>query len=281
MKRMKAIAGLLCGAFLLFTFSNAYGGAGPVQKSSTPNQPEIISAGEDALNPEININGINLHDGVNNPIVTLGGVSLGVIGKDAAGQIVTVELPAIDPGTYVLTLQDGPSRFAQIDLTVGAVGPAGADGQDGAPGADGQDGAPGADGQDGAPGADGQDGAPGADGQDGAPGADGQDGAPGLPGLINPNDLYVRNVTPGFLSIAPGDLYDAITDCKDLNDIAVSVACEFKGVGGVAPALFSSAIHRDNPGLQAQRGQCHWVNLHPTITSFFRGDVELVCLAVP
>jgi Collagen triple helix repeat (20 copies) len=196
MKRIKVITGLLCGAFLLFTFSNAYGGAGPVQKSSTPNQPEIISAGEDALNPEININGINLHDGVNNPIVTLGGVSLGVIGKDAAGQIVTVELPAIDPGTYVLTLQDGPSRFAQIDLTVGAVGPQGEQGETGETGAQGPQGETG---ETGATGATGSTGATGPQGPQGPAGVDGVDGVDGADGVLS----FPTNNTAGGTNALP------------------------------------------------------------------------------
>jgi collagen triple helix repeat protein len=257
----------------------------------------------------IDINGENLHTGVF-PTVLLGrngedGIPVDIVltvqSIDTLGKQVIAELPAgVSDGTHLLTVITDKGD-AEYHANAGAQGPQGDPGQAGADGLAGADGATGPQGPQGVAGADGATGPQGPIGLTGATGPQGpigigsvgpqgpagptgpqgDPGPAGPPGLINPNDLYVRNLTPGTLPIAPGGLYDAITDCKDLNDIAVSVACEFQGVSGVAPALFSSAMHRGNPGLQAQRGQCHWVNLHPTITSSFRGMVELVCLAVP
>ena len=99
----------------------------------------------------------------------------------------------------------GPAGADGADGATGPMGPAGADGEDGATGpmgpagADGEDGATGpmgpagADGEDGATGpmgpagADGEDGADGSDGSDGTDGTDGTDGATGPAGPVFSN----------------------------------------------------------------------------------------------
>ncbi|MBL4585906.1 MAG: collagen-like protein, partial [Flavobacteriales bacterium] len=100
-------------------------------------------------------------------------------------RLTTVQRNAVvSPATGLMVYDTDVDQFWYFDgiQWVQAIGPAGADGNDGAPGADG---ATGADGNDGAPGADGATGADGNDGApgaDGATGADGNDGAPGADG---------------------------------------------------------------------------------------------------
>ena len=87
-------------------------------------------------------------------------------------------------GTLVAGLSD--KDHAEISLTIGAVGPQGPAGNDGADGGTGPQGPAGNDGADGAPGAQGPAGNDGADGATGAQGPAGNDGADGATGAQGP-----------------------------------------------------------------------------------------------
>jgi type VI secretion system secreted protein VgrG len=82
--------------------------------------------------------------------VWLEGVRLHVLA--ATGTLIEAELPPRDPGTYLLIVSREGAHFprlaglAAMDVTLGAVGPAGPRGAEGAPGERGEIGAPGQDG---------------------------------------------------------------------------------------------------------------------------------------
>jgi len=137
------------------------------------------------------------------PTVTLGGLPLTVAFTNATS--IGALLPAMAPGTYLLTLavnaragsrvNDDGSKYDEFWVTIGAVGPqgpAGSNGIDGATGAIGPQGpagpagATGAQGPVGPIGPQGAAGATGATGATGAPGMAGSAGAPGVPGPMGP-----------------------------------------------------------------------------------------------
>ena len=107
---------------------------------ATVDQPPDMAAGK------ILIEGYNfVHGDQINPVVSLAGETLPVIGTPTATEIVA-ELPAgYQPGTYLLTVSRGTGSVTtgRFDLTIGTVGPAGPKGDQGDPGAPGEPGVPG------------------------------------------------------------------------------------------------------------------------------------------
>ena len=97
-------------------------------RSQTAPAPIITDVRVDNAAMTQTINGINLSDGT--PTVTLAMTPLTVIAATATS--VVTDLPALDPGTYLLALtRSGDEAGAIFYLTVGAVGPQGPEGPPG------------------------------------------------------------------------------------------------------------------------------------------------------
>lgn len=146
----------------------------------------------------LHIAGFNFGSGT--PAITLGGVPLAVATANSTS--IGAVLPAMAPGTYLLTLavdaragsrvNDDGSKYDEFWVTIGAVGPQGPAGANGAPGATGAIGPQGPAGPAGATGAQGPvgpigpQGATGNTGATGATGMAGPAGATGVPGPMGP-----------------------------------------------------------------------------------------------
>lgn len=73
---------------------------------------------------EIVITGSNLHDGTD-PVVSLGGELIPAPhGLDADGRTLTVAIPPLDDGTYLLAITTSKG-VTSMDITIGVVGPQG------------------------------------------------------------------------------------------------------------------------------------------------------------
>jgi hypothetical protein len=157
--------------------------------ADSPNQPLITSA--TAVGPVLRITGFNFGGGT--PRVTLNGVALPVAAS--SGSSLDAVLPALPPGSYLLTLSvsgapgrvtDDGSRHDEFWVTLGAAGAQGPAGPQGDAGAQGPAGATGAQGPAGPTGAQGPAGATGPQGAAGATGAQGPAGAIGAQGPAGP-----------------------------------------------------------------------------------------------
>jgi hypothetical protein len=117
------------------------------------------------------------------PSVTLADTALTIVGTPTATKVV-VELPAgLAAGSYVLTMKTSPVNLTdQMDLAIGAIGPAGPIGPVGPQGPIGPMGPMGLTGAQGATGPQGATGGQGPAGANGAPGATGPQGAQGPQG---------------------------------------------------------------------------------------------------
>lgn len=170
--------------------------------------PAIADSSHQPVITEVRPEGTLLHIvgfnfGAGTPAVTLGGLPLTVAFTNATS--IGAMLPAMAPGTYLLTLavnaragsrvNDDGSKYDEFWVTIGAVGPqgpAGSNGVNGATGAIGPQGpagpagAAGAQGPVGPLGPQGAAGTTGATGATGAAGTAGPAGAPGVPGPIGP-----------------------------------------------------------------------------------------------
>jgi DNA-binding beta-propeller fold protein YncE len=148
--------------------------------------------------------------------VTLGGLLLGGVTTTTAGTTLTAVMPAVVPGSYLLTVVGGsPLQTAVFAVTVGSVGPAGPKGDRGDKGEPGKDGSPGAEGPAGAKGdagpigpkgdagAKGDKGDPGAIGPAGPAGAQGPQGAAGPIGPIGPQGPQGLKGDPGPAGTSP------------------------------------------------------------------------------
>ena len=177
------------------------------ERRTRRSQLVILNAMPDCEAGIITIAGENYGTG-HVPHVTLNLVELDVISAYHNGVMAYLPPDLCEtPGTYLLTVMRAEMKYRRrwlkltnkdlgtFDVTIGAEGPAGADGADGATGPAGADGADGATGPAGADGADGATGPAGADGADGATGpagptgpagADGADGATGPAGPTGP-----------------------------------------------------------------------------------------------
>ena len=92
--------------------------------------------------PEIQIRGVNFDNG-DPPDVTIGIFPVPLTVCFAAATLIVAELPFNFPdGDYRVTVETGPSATGhdEYDLTIGAVGPEGPKGEDGAVGPKGDDG---------------------------------------------------------------------------------------------------------------------------------------------
>ena len=158
------------------------------ERRTRRSQLVILNAMPDCEAGIITIAGENYGTG-HVPHVTLNLVELDVISAYHNGVMAYLPPDLCEtPGTYLLTVMRAEMKYRRrwlkltnkdlgtFDVTIGAEGPAGADGADGATGPAGADGA---DGATGPAGADGADGATGPAGPTGPAGADGADGATG------------------------------------------------------------------------------------------------------
>src|SRR4030088_1674528 len=118
---------LAIGALLYLSVAAAF--------AEEESKPVVVAAVPDAsINPtQLTITGKHL--GTAKPLVTLGSISLGVVGFTPT--VVTALLPlGLKPGSYLLTLEpDGHSdKVARFDVALGVAGPKGDKGDSGPPG---------------------------------------------------------------------------------------------------------------------------------------------------
>lgn len=123
--------GIIALAFLLVA---------PIVQAQAPQLTIIRAAADQPVDlavGKILIEGHNfVHGDQVNPVVSLAGETLPIIGVPSATEIVT-ELPAgYQPGTYLLTVSRGSGSVSSgsFDLTIGAIGPPGPKGDPGAQG---------------------------------------------------------------------------------------------------------------------------------------------------
>jgi hypothetical protein len=126
------------------------------------------------------------------PLAVLDGLLLGGVHVNATGTALTANMPALPPGSYLLTVQrnrmrrdddDENARAAAFVLTVGAIGPKGEKGDQGIQGIQGVKGDKG---DQGIQGLKGDQGVQGVKGDPGVQGAQGATGAPGPQGPQGP-----------------------------------------------------------------------------------------------
>ena len=93
-----------------------------------PLQLVVVAASSDAT--YVYISGVNFGS---SPAVFLGGIALGGVAVNAAETEITALMPAFPPGTYLLHVSSGEAQTQNdtFGLTVGAVGPQGATGDQG------------------------------------------------------------------------------------------------------------------------------------------------------
>jgi len=179
----------------------------PLSAQDNDRQLKILNAS--TAGSTLTINGVNF--GTAPPVVNVNGAPLVVQSASQNTVIAVMPAPALQPGTYLLTVvrarrrgerdDEDASRFGAFDLSVGAVGPqglvgpmgpAGPQGLTGATGAAGPQGiqglagAQGAKGDAGAQGPKGDTGLAGATGATGPQGAKGDAGVQGVAGPIGP-----------------------------------------------------------------------------------------------
>jgi hypothetical protein len=125
------------------------------------------------------------------PLAVLDGLLLGGVHVNATGTALTANMPALPPGSYLLTVQrnrmrrdddDESARAAAFVLTVGAIGPKGEKGDKGDQGIQGIQGIQGVKGDKGDQGIQGVKGVPGAQGPQGLQGLTGAPGPQGVQG---------------------------------------------------------------------------------------------------
>jgi hypothetical protein len=122
----------------------------------------VLSASANPATSMVTITGTDLTAGPKKPQVYLGVAPLEIVGAASSTQIIAV-LPPVAPGTYLLTVTNGPgaAQMEEMWITIGAVGPQGPKGDKGDKG---------------------DAGAPGAQGPQGIQGIQGPQGVQGVPG---------------------------------------------------------------------------------------------------
>ena len=193
------------------------------ERSIRRTQLVILNALPDCDAGIITISGEN-YGTVYVPHVTFNLVELDVMSVYHNGVVASLPPSLCEtPGTYLLTVMRAEMKYRRrwlkltnkdlgtFDVTIGAVGPAGADGADGATGPAGADGADGATGPAGADGADGATGPAGADGADGATGPAGPTGPAGADGADGATGPAGADGTDGATGLAGADGADGAT----------------------------------------------------------------------
>jgi hypothetical protein len=137
---------------------------------------------------EMRVSGIAF--GEDEPRVTLEGIPMVVVSHSPTEIVITM-LAGTTPGTYLLTVSQGPAphRKGVFNVTVGAEGP---QGPQGVPGPQGPEGEPGPQGPQGGPGPQGPPGAPGPQGPQGVPGPQGPTGPPGSANIDGTTNRIVK-----------------------------------------------------------------------------------------
>ena len=139
------------------------------------------------------------------PTVTFGGVILGGVVVNSGGTSASASMPAVVPGSYLVTISSGNNKSAAFEVTLGATGPAGPIGPTGPPGAAGANGIDGATGPAGAAGPQGPTGPAGANGAmglTGPAGANGAIGPAGPQGPQGPSDAFQKNTFAGNVALS-------------------------------------------------------------------------------
>ena len=180
---------------LLVCLAFALSGAAAAVHADEQHQLMILNAS--ASGTTLTINGSNF--GSNPPSVELNGAALAVVNSSDTQVVATLPTPALNPGTYLLTMirarpddrrrdqdNDDVARFGAFNLTLGSDGPQGPTGLQGPMGPMGPAGPQGPAGATGAIGAQGPQGPAGATGAIGAQGPQGPAGATGAIGAQGP-----------------------------------------------------------------------------------------------
>src|SRR3990172_4157591 len=183
--RMTALFGVIPILLILISWHSAF-----AAKPQPSLQIKIISVFVDFVNETILIVGENLAPstvGVS-PVVIIGDDALSVM--SFSNNDIVAEFPAggIADGDYLLTVTKGTTATDKdtYDLTIGAVGPEGPQGEPGPEGPQGEIGPPGPQGEPGLQGLQGEIGPQGPLGETGPPGPQGEQGIQGLQGLQGP-----------------------------------------------------------------------------------------------
>ncbi len=199
-------------------------------KNSTP-QLEITSVEviqSDSSSTQLMINGVGIDNGAI-PWVTLGGSYLYVCGTCYSDSYILAEADNNVPaGDYRIVVKTGSAEkdYDSYDFTLGAVGPQGEPGIDGAPGltgADGEQGLTGAHGAQGLTGADGAQGLTGADGEQGLTGADGEQGLPGEQGSPGTGQTINLTIDPVQFPGIVAQNFNALFPDVELNSVKVEI----------------------------------------------------------
>jgi hypothetical protein len=193
-----------------------------------PNQLVITRAVVDLDALQIIISGSNF---CKNPSVALAGVPTSVYGTD---DTIIAQLPAsLGDGDVLLTVDchRGNRGFDAFELTIGAAGPPGPQGEPGPPGPQGEPGPPGPQGDPGPPGPQGEPGPPGPQGEPGPPGPQGEPGPPGPQGPPGPPGLAGGfYVVEGLDKVVPVSTHVVETVSCDPGDAVTGWANEGYGM---------------------------------------------------
>jgi hypothetical protein len=235
---------------LLGSLTTALLAAGPVEAAAegwhhpAPRNLVVTSALVNLEEGVLTVSGsgfvVHRHRG---PWVTLAGVSLTLVSV-SDNEITAALPPDLAPGTYVLTISRGPSPVvsAQMDLTIGGVGPAGEPGPEGPPGEPGlagEPGPPGPPGEMGPQGPPGPPGPPGPQGDAGPAGPPGPEGPQGPPGEVTAQQLAAALDRIRMLEAAVSDFTGAGAWSAPLGAADLDLPRVFAGVyGGDAVVAF-------------------------------------------
>ena len=202
----------------------------------------IATAAADPAQTTLFLSGVNFEPGA---IVYLAGIPLANVVVSSDGHTLTASLPpGVLPGSYrVFVVQDGTTKYATFDVTLGSTGPEGAAGPPGPPGPPGPQGEPGATGAQGPQGPQGPTGATGATGERGPQGVAGIVSVAAWSGLV-PNTLS----TPGDTSVAGNYVFAGPT--------TTITTLENQRVTGAAAAPLAHTI-TGNPPRQFRYGLCY------------------------
>lgn len=239
----------------------------------------------DLSNNEIYIYGNNLEGNYSDPIVALSGADL-VVSSASDSMIVAYLNPGTLDGDYLLTVITGmgETKRGSYDLTIGAVGPQGPQGDVGPQGPKGDTGAQGPKGDKGDTGAQGPRGFTGArgpkgdKGDTGARGPKGDKGDTGAQGPAGTLNKYTRQITfkstsgVPWLTTRSGTVY-----CYDKNDIAVGGSLTSVTTGGYSVNSNSTSQSPNSTSNHSGSYICNQVFGCGGIE--FRVKVE--CLSVP
>jgi len=206
----------------------------PVAAFAQPGQPHIDSAKVNFISNRLTILGTGFDD---NPVVTLGSVTLSILSSTASevDAVFPTAQPAssFSPGTYLLTATF-TNKSAEFDMTLGAAGPQGPQGLQGPQGPQGIQGFPGLQGPQGNQGPPGPAGTPGSTGPAGL--SSFRQGSADFTNMIPPgNFLKIESGCANGFSIVSGAAYSGVVDANNhcvLDSFVIQPGTEYPSTSG-------------------------------------------------